>query len=354
MNITPINNQYNYNLYMNRQNRAVTFKAGQNYQSLYAELEKLAKDVEQKQPKISKARKFKLPLIQLLHRLLRHQKSNNTLSKENLKTDKYGWTELHYLCRDGYTDAVKNILKVHPNLNLNQLADGSSYVDIANYNGRNDIVNLIVGMDNYDPTVANEGGWTDLHHLCRDGRYKVVKTILKKHPDINLNQFTKSGYSYMYLAEHNKNSDIVNFLVGRKNYNPTIKNNYGWDDLHYLCQDGYTKAVKKILKKHPDIDINQTTNSGASYVKLAAKNNYEDIVNMLVSMKNYNPTVKDKNGWDDLHYLCYWGFYDAVKTILKKHPDIDINQLTNEGKSYIGLAKSHDNKKIVNLLAQYI
>ena len=362
MKIIPINNQCTTYLNTRNQNRTINFKLSPKEKELYTALDTAVMEHKKNLQSEAARRKANRQVIHRIYGLIKQLKPTNVPTvKENLKVGYNGWTEMHRFCKDGNITAVKNVYKAHPNLNLNQLTDdGRSCVEIAKYFGRKDIVNFIVSRKNYDPTVMNDYGRTDLHYLCSGSSdkdwAKPVKTILRKHKDLNLNCLDKGGWSYMHLAANAKNYAIVNLLAGMKNYDPTVANSYGCTDLHYLLEKGgFTKAVKKILRKHKDININQLTNNRDSYVAFAAWKRDEEIVNALVKMKNYNPTVKGKDGWTDIHLLCRYGCTKALNTVFEKYHDIiDMNQLTDSGKSYMDLAREWNQTEVINILAKYI
>ena len=124
--------------------------------------------------------------------------------------------------------------------------------------------------------------------------------------------------------------------------------------LRQLCEEGYTSSVKSFIESHPNIDWTEQSDFCKSSMLLAIENNNEDIVNLIASQKNYNPTVTcDMWGWTDLHHLCEAGYTDAVKSVLKNNPNIDLTQMTVTNKSYIDIAREHGHEDLVSVLQNF-
>lgn len=193
---------------------------------------------------------------------------------------------------------------------------------------------------------ADQDGYTDAHYLCKYGDYYAMKKLTES-PLFDPNRRTNDGLSYIDIANKYGHYDIVNLIVLDKRYNPNLTDKLGNTDAFYFCTDGNYEAMKTLLKNHPEFDINKR-NNGISYVSIAHKNGYNNIVNLFLTSKQYNANRLDKQDKTDAYYFCIDGNYEAMKTLLENHPDFDINY-----QNYARIAELSGHPDIARLLLTY-
>ena len=366
-------NQISTNYYINKYNRQPNFKAAQGNPTTgtndvyYQKMDEIMHDINaarQNTPEPKSKPSFAENLINFLRKInpFSHgkiQNSSNTQiagqEPEKLNADRNGWTTLHYLCKEGDRKAVKAFLEKHKNLDMCQLTnDGDSYVKIAIDNEHKDIANLLVDMKNYDPSVKNQIERTDVYYLIKAGYKKPLKKIFKRFTELDMNQTDYNDYSYMKTAISYKRQDIAMMIADMKNYDPTAQKKHITSDFRLLINAEYKNVIKKILKRFSDMNMNQMTDSNVSYMQMAINKDCEDIALLFADMKNYDPTIKDKYGWTDMHYLFSAGFVKTIKKLLEKHPNLDMNLLTSNGESYMSLAKYDKKKELIKLIAKHM
>lgn len=191
---------------------------------------------------------------------------------------------------------------------------------------------------------ADKDGYTDAHYLCKYGDYYAMKKLIES-PLFDPNRRTNDGLSYIDIAKRYGHYDIVNLIILDKRYNPNLTDEHGNTDALYFCTEGKENAIYNIIVNHPEFDINKR-NKGISYVSIAHKNGYNNIVNLFLKSKKYNVNSLDKYGNTDAFYFCTDGNYEAMKTLLENHPELDINY-------YANIAERQGHSDIAKLLLTY-
>lgn len=202
------------------------------------------------------------------------------------------------LCKNGNTEAVRKIIENYPDFDVNKTdCYGRSYIYRAIDNDRKgshkELINLLAGAPGLDAGMRHANGYSDMYYLCVGGYDEAVKIYLDKHPDFDINENTMNGRSYMYRAIDNdvrgSHRKLVNVLAGAPRLDANIQHMNGHTDMYYLCEGGYTEAVKIYLDKHPYFDVNQRDGwSGKTYIEIAQKNKHNDIVNILIDFQMKN------------------------------------------------------------------
>ncbi|XP_064456004.1 ankyrin repeat domain-containing protein 39-like [Ornithodoros turicata] len=110
-----------------------------------------------------------------LHKLL--QKGNDPNSQ-----DSYGYTALHYACRQGYSQLVELLLTKGADVNK-QTKGGATALHRAAYKGHLKCVQLLLDK-NADSMLTDSDGKTALHKAAENGHENVCSVLLKKCPSL--------------------------------------------------------------------------------------------------------------------------------------------------------------------------
>lgn len=134
------------------------------------------------------------------------------------------------------------------------------------------------------------------------------------------------------------------YIVG---YKPkTIKKNNKNFDVEVSNNNSVEKTIEKI-------DINQSNDYGYTPLIVAAQENNEDILKLLLE-NNANLDVKHPIlGKPILNTAIYYGSYNVVKVLLELHPELVNKQDPVDGWTPIMMAVLRNNKDILNLLLSY-
>uniref|UniRef100_A0AAQ4QHV1 Transient receptor potential cation channel, subfamily A, member 1b n=1 Tax=Gasterosteus aculeatus aculeatus TaxID=481459 RepID=A0AAQ4QHV1_GASAC len=244
-----------------------------------------------------------------LHLALLQPKGLKNLSQEVLQLgsvtallsceDNEGCTPLHYACRLGIHDSVKNMLGLSGQDGLAcKSKDKKSVLHFAAQYGRiNTCQRLLETIT--DSRLLNEGderGLTPLHLASREGHTKVVQLLLRKgalfHSDYKgwtcLHHAASAGYTHtmdILLSANLKLLDKVD--------------EDGNTALHIAAREGHVAAVNLLLSRGAELTLNK---NNTSFLHEALQNERKDVVNALIDSDRctealllFNPDSSQQN-----------------------------------------------------------
>uniref|UniRef100_A0AAQ4PR17 Transient receptor potential cation channel, subfamily A, member 1b n=1 Tax=Gasterosteus aculeatus aculeatus TaxID=481459 RepID=A0AAQ4PR17_GASAC len=229
-----------------------------------------------------------------LHLALLQPKGLKNLSQEVLQLgsvtallsceDNEGCTPLHYACRLGIHDSVKNMLGLSGQDGLAcKSKDKKSVLHFAAQYGRiNTCQRLLETIT--DSRLLNEGderGLTPLHLASREGHTKVVQLLLRKgalfHSDYKgwtcLHHAASAGYTHtmdILLSANLKLLDKVD--------------EDGNTALHIAAREGHVAAVNLLLSRGAELTLNK---NNTSFLHEALQNERKDVVNALIDITTF-------------------------------------------------------------------
>uniref|UniRef100_A0A4W6E0C3 Transient receptor potential cation channel, subfamily A, member 1b n=1 Tax=Lates calcarifer TaxID=8187 RepID=A0A4W6E0C3_LATCA len=198
--------------------------------------------------------------------------------------DNEGCTPLHYACRLGIHDSVKNMLGLSGQVGLAcKSKDKKSALHFAAQYGRiNTCHRLLESIT--DSRLLNEGderGLTPLHLASRGGHTKVVQLLLRKgalfHSDYR-------GWSCLHHAASEGYTQTMDILLSA---NPKLLDKTDEDGntaLHIAAREGHVAAVKLILARGADLVLNK---NDTSFLHEALQNGKKDVVNAIIDSDRY-------------------------------------------------------------------
>uniref|UniRef100_A0A8C5AQX5 Ion transport domain-containing protein n=1 Tax=Gadus morhua TaxID=8049 RepID=A0A8C5AQX5_GADMO len=214
-----------------------------------------------------------------LHLAILQRKGLKNLSEDVLQSkgvkallsseDHDGCTPLHYACRLGVHDAVKNMLGLSGELCLAlKSKDKKSALHFAAQYGRINTCHRLLETIT-DSRLVNEGdeaGLTPLHLASKEGHTKVVELLLRKGTH---HQDTPPGYT-------------------TQTHHPDTPPRYTTRNtaLHIGAREGHVSAVLLLLSRGAEIVLsrNQT-----SFLHEALLNCRQDVVNAVIDSDRYQP-----------------------------------------------------------------
>jgi len=167
-----------------------------------------------------------------------------------------------------------------------------------------------------DVNMVDVSGWTALHTAIYHGHHNVIKWLLKYGANVHVRD--KHGNSPLKIAVETDQNKIIELLVqtgahltespmklGEALCNAVKKNSCtrlksyrlaqadlnssdscGRTALHVACSLGAEKCVKLLLES--DASIQKLDTNGLSPIMCAQKNNYPDIVDIILQEENKN------------------------------------------------------------------
>ncbi|XP_076837477.1 transient receptor potential cation channel subfamily A member 1a isoform X2 [Brachyhypopomus gauderio] len=173
--------------------------------------------------------------------VLQHEAVKELLNDE----DSEGCTPLHYACRLGIPDSVKNMLGLEVSLDQKSKEKKSALHFAAEYGRINTCKRLLETMT--DTRLLNEGderGRTPLHLASRHGHVRVVQLLLRK------GALFHSDYT-------------------------------GWTSLHHAAAEDYTRTMETLLMANIKL-LDKTDADGNTALHLAARAGHVAAVRLLL------------------------------------------------------------------------
>ncbi|KAM4544029.1 transient receptor potential cation channel subfamily A member 1b [Fundulus diaphanus] len=193
--------------------------------------------------------------------------------------DNEGCTPLHYACRLGIHDSVKNMLGLSGQVGLAcKSKDKKSALHFAAQYGRINTCHRLLETIT-DSRLLNEGderGLTPLHLASKGGHTKVVQLLLRKgalfHSDYK-------GWSCLHHAASEGYTQTMDILLSA---NPKLLDKTDEDGntaLHIAARMGHVAAVRLMLVRGADIILNK---NDTSFLHEALQNGKKDVVNAVI------------------------------------------------------------------------
>ncbi|XP_070708980.1 transient receptor potential cation channel subfamily A member 1-like isoform X2 [Pempheris klunzingeri] len=193
--------------------------------------------------------------------------------------DNEGCTPLHYACRLGIHDSVKNMLGLSGQVGLAcKSKDKKSALHFAAQYGRiNTCQRLLETIT--DSRLLNEGderGLTPLHLASKEGHTKVVQLLLRK--------------GALFHSDYK-----------------------GWTCLHHAASSGYTQTMDILLSANPKL-LDKTDEDGSTAMHIAAREGHVAAVRLLLSLGA--EIILNKNDTSFLHEALQNGRKDVVNAVI--------------------------------------
>uniref|UniRef100_A0A8D0D2P9 Transient receptor potential cation channel, subfamily A, member 1b n=1 Tax=Sander lucioperca TaxID=283035 RepID=A0A8D0D2P9_SANLU len=193
--------------------------------------------------------------------------------------DNEGCTPLHYACRLGIHDSVKNMLGLSGQVGLSYKSkDKKSALHFAAQYGRlNTCQRLLETIT--DSRLLNEGderGLTPLHLASKEGHTKVVQLLLRKgalfHSDYK-------GWTCLHHAASAGYTQTMDILLSANLKLLDKTDEDGNTALHIAAREGHVAAVRLLLARGAELTLNK---NDTSFLHEALQNGRKDVVNNVI------------------------------------------------------------------------
>ncbi|XP_060920300.1 transient receptor potential cation channel subfamily A member 1b [Labrus mixtus] len=214
-------------------------------------------------------------LKNLPEEVLQHNSVKTLLSCE----DNEGCTPLHYACRLGIHDSVKNMLGLSGQVGLAcKSKDKKSALHFAAQYGRINTCHRLLETIT-DSRLLNEGderGLTPLHLASKDGHIKVVQLLLRK--------------GALFHSDYK-----------------------GWTCLHHAASAGYTQTMEVLLSANPKL-MDKTDEDGNTALHISARGGHVAAVRLMLGRGAV--LILNKNDTSFLHEAVQNGRTDVVNAVI--------------------------------------
>ena len=158
-----------------------------------------------------------------------------------------------------------------------------------------------------------------------DGRASEVSSLLRDHPEINVN-WSKEGS--------------------------------GWTSLHAASRNGRVEVVKLLLA-HPNIDVNMKSSNGNTPFSLGCLCGQVSVVQVLLKDPRVNTTLDDNDGRTPLWYASFNGGIEVVEWLIASSRDLG-DFMNKKGKDVrkdytaLEIARKNQRSEVVSVLERFI
>ena len=231
--------------------------------------------------------------------------------------DNNGWTALLNSAQSGSYELVKFFVEKGADIHETTKA-GYNCLHIAACNGHFNLCQNLIAGHGFDKNIADNDGWTALHHSAQSGSYELVTFFVEKGADIY--EKTKAGENCLHIAACNGHLNLCQTLIDDHGFDKNIADNNGWTALHNSAQSGSYELVKFFVEK--GADIHETTKAGENCLHIAARNGHLNLCQTLIDDHGFDKNIADNNGWTALLNSAQSGSYELVKFFVEKGADI--------------------------------
>uniref|UniRef100_A0A3B4A594 Ion transport domain-containing protein n=1 Tax=Periophthalmus magnuspinnatus TaxID=409849 RepID=A0A3B4A594_9GOBI len=219
-----------------------------------------------------------------LHLAILQPKGMKNLAEEVLQVksllnceDNEGCTPLHYACRLGIHDSVKNMLGLSGQSGLEYKSkDKKSALHFAAYGRLNTCQRLLENIK--DSRLLNEGderGHTPLHLASAGGHTKVVQLLLRKGALFH----DYKDWSCLHHAASEGYTQTMEILLSANIKLLDKSDEDGNTALHIAAREGHVAATKLLLARGAEILLNKNE---TSFMHEAIQNLRKDVVNAVI------------------------------------------------------------------------
>lgn len=201
---------------------------------------------------------------------------------------------------------------------------------------------------------SNEHGWTIAHFAAMVGNEDVFNWLVEKNIDMVK---TKLQKTILHICCEYGNYDICKIIL--KCYEGIVyhSDHYNWNALHYAAKGGNLKVYKKVeryFRKYARLD--EITREKETVLHIACINKSTKICQYICNNNLYQGIIKVKcklNDWTAAHYVAVEieeGEADEELIRILVQSGIDLQAVSTDGLTVLGVACQYQNRKLINYL----
>jgi ankyrin repeat protein len=173
---------------------------------------------------------------------------------------------------------------------------------------------------------------------------------------IDINKVEAKGehiLAALLVAAATGNSSVCKLLLSTKNNGVDINvtTDSGATPLYFAAQEGHINIVRLLLSQN-EIDVNAATDSGATPLFISSQEGHVEVVELLLATNDIdiNNAENNNNGWTALHIAAETGHIEVVRLLVSK-AGIDINRASRDfGFTALYVAAEKGRVEIVRIL----
>ncbi len=184
-----------------------------------------------------------------------------------------------------------------------------------------------------DPNLqsADEYGYTPIHWAAQKGFVEILKILKSFNADFNI--LDKRGINPLVSAYNENDLKTMKILLERGADPNLWKDTKGETLLHYACRKGKTEIIKLLLEYGANPNLQSKDAFGYTPIHWVAQEGYNNIIDLIAdnSKIDIDFDIKDKKGYTPLDRAFQSGHFKVMEI------------LTNLGAEDISNAKKHIN-----------
>ena len=226
-----------------------------------------------------------------------------------------GRSPLHVACRSGTLDVVKLLVKAGAGVRVTDNEENTCLI-IAAHSGHTETVRYLVGLPQVDVSHKDNDGCTALHCAADQNDADAMEVLIDAGADIEAMDDT--GCPLLYWACHSGVLSVVKLLV-KAGAGVRVTDNEGITCLMCASEHGRTETVRYLLGL-PEVDVNDSNNSGPTSLHRAVLRKHSDVVKVLIDAGADVEAMND--GRTPLHCACVAGNPEIVQMLVEAGADV--------------------------------
>ena len=121
-----------------------------------------------------------------------------------------------------------------------------------------------------------------LNAAVENNRASEVSSLLRAHPEINVNWMDEDEWAAIHYASSNGHDGVVKVLLAHPDINVNLKNKNGQTSISLGCQFGYVSVVQLLLKDSR-VDVILVDNQERTPLWYAVRNGHHEVIEWLIA-----------------------------------------------------------------------
>ena len=153
-----------------------------------------------------------------------------------------------------------------------------------------------------------------LQAAATEGRTLEVSTLLKNHPDLDVNSATGNDQATaLHWASDYGHVEVVKLLLAHPNISVNVKNTFGITPFSYAVTHGHVLVVRELLKD-PRVDVKLAEERGCTPLWFAAYYGFLEVVEWLIASGRDLGHLGKRGEWSGNEYTALEIARRRVKT----------------------------------------
>jgi ankyrin repeat protein len=191
--------------------------------------------------------------------------------------DENGWTPLHHATFKDQKESADFLITEGANVNAKARGNNYSFNRLYEYFDRSFLTEVVVDF-NAEEYAKGNTGWTPLHAAASKGHLRIVRLLLIKEADPNLQD--NEHYIPLHWACIAQSKEVAELLV-TENADVNANNGYFYTPLHLASVSGKGEIIELLISNCAD--INAKTFYGSTPLHAAVLGGNPEAVELLLS-----------------------------------------------------------------------